>query len=78
MQEIAFQSIRNQIFSERGMPLDPPGGVNPLFKNILAPPLVGWRWAMALPRFMGATDKDDRSTNQFHYIFGPDNDYDSK
>ena len=33
MQEIAFQSIRNQKFSERSMPPDAPGGVNPLFKN---------------------------------------------
>ena len=39
MQEIAFQSIRNKKFSERGMPPDPPGGVNPVFKNILDPPL---------------------------------------
>ena len=29
MQEIAFQSIRNQNFSERGAPPGPPGGVNP-------------------------------------------------
>ena len=40
MQEIAFQSIRNQTFSERGMPPDPPGFVNPLFKKILDPPLM--------------------------------------
>ena len=40
MQEIAFQSIRNKNFSERSMPLDPPGGGNPLFKKILDPSLV--------------------------------------
>ena len=40
MQEIAFQSIRNKKFSERSMPLDPPGGGNPLFKKILDPSLV--------------------------------------
>ena len=40
MQEIAFQSIRNQKFPERAMPLEPPGGVNPLFKKILDPPLL--------------------------------------
>ena len=39
MQEIAFQSIRNQNFSERGAPPGPPGGVNPLFKRILDPSL---------------------------------------
>ena len=35
MQEIAFQSIRNQKFFEWGVP----GGVNPLFKKILYLPL---------------------------------------
>ena len=40
MQEIAFQSIRNKKFSERGMPLNPVGGgVKPFFKRILDPPL---------------------------------------
>ena len=39
MQEIAFQRIRDQKFSERGMSLDPTGGVNPIFKKILDPPL---------------------------------------
>ena len=33
MQEIAFQSIRNQTFSDLGIALDPPWGVNPLFKK---------------------------------------------
>ena len=31
---------KNATFSERGMPPDPPGGVNPLFKKILDPPLM--------------------------------------
>ena len=39
MQEIAFQSIRNKKFSERGMPSNPAGGVKPVFKGILDPPL---------------------------------------
>ena len=40
MQEIAFQSIRNEKFSEWGMLPDPPGGVNPLLKKILDPPRI--------------------------------------
>ena len=43
------------------------------YRRVVFKPLV----SRCFVCFLGATDKDDWSADRFHYIFGPDNEYDS-
>ena len=65
MQEIAFQSISNQTFSERGIPPDSPGGVNPLFKNILDPLLDQELMVSRLDWIVQSLSLDTRFVSRF-------------
>ena len=72
MQEIAFQNIRNQNFSERGMPPEPPGGVNPLFKKILDPPLelcANCSLILFIDNFLVKHNTDEKLYYDCHYFW---------